>query len=797
MFESVLFLLLVIIEVGITFFMIHDHRIVGGHDGFQYFTLQYYFLNHVVSYGEIPQWMPFLTHGTVASWWYIIQGGILQSVLLLSAGLWKGLNFLPFFYAGIFVDELLLLTGVWLLGRRFFLSPLTVFIVAVSVMGSCIWILQPWWNFHLYYALPMILYFCHRFLDSGQWRYAFLAGNLLFIQSLGNLPYFLPLISLVIFLYFLFYTALNYAEVCRQVKNIRFKWSFLLTISVILICFAALYATMHFGTDQIKNYTFRSPDGSSSLDVFFTYGGEPTWKSWLEMLLGVSPGLDYTLYIGIIGVPLIILGLFFNLRRKNIHFLFTIIVLLLFSAGTFVSVFFYYCWPMMTYFRHLMLTATVIKLLFCFQAGFGFDALIDASLHRQKPMKITTSLAVLSLLMMGVAFVLWRLSGDCDFTTRLLDDMVPEKLYRFLTLADECLVGSLLVRNAIFAFIASLLLAVMVLFEKKREALALLLLLASFHAADLYGFKFSEINFKTAELNDAAYDVTRFTTIPYTAKRNLTFNKTNSRTELLNVLPISYGATYWTAHAMCFMDELGSPFKTDHMLLPLDQYMKAYRGQSIYDKGAPLGLHPFSHLDFSTQNPAVMKISGVTEDKIQFFSQAEMVFSDELIASYMTDSEYKGDILLLSPIKSKGEDVVDTAVPAEINLSTNTRLNNMYQVNRFDSNNLEVSTDISVNGSAWLMYSDVWHPLWRATVNGKEVPVYKANLAYKAVRLEKGENRVHFYFKSNLMSFIYFLFSLNAFLWLLLIFFLAGRIVFAGIIPRHPGFRPGIQSGQA
>jgi hypothetical protein len=793
LFEAVLFLLLVIIEAGITFYMIHDHRMPGGHDGFQYFSLQYYFLNHAVVYGEIPQWIPFLTHGTVAAWWYIIQSSILQNVLLLSAGLWKGLNFLPFFYAGIFVDELLLLTGVWLLGRRLFHSPLTVFVVAVSVMGSCIWIIQPWWNFHLYYALPMILYFLHRFLDGGQWRYCLLAGNLLFIQSLGNLPYFLPLISLVIFLYFFFYTAFNYAEVCRQLKNFRFNRSFFLTASVILISFSALYAAMHSGTAQITNYTFRDPDGASPLFIFLTYGGKATWTAWLELVLGVSPGLDYTLYIGIIGLPLIISGLSFNLRKKNLHFLFTVIVLLLFSTGTFVSIFFYYCWPMMKYFRHLMLTATVIKLFLCFLAGFGFEALIDVSSRRRKPMRSRILLAVMSLLMMGGGFVLWHLSGDCDFTTRLLDRMVPERLYRFLTLADEGVVVSLLVRNSIFALIAALLFAMMIVVEKRKWAFGLLISLAFLHTADLYGFKFPEIKLKSAGLNDQAYNAIRFTNLPYSAKRIRTFNRNNPRTELMNALPISYGALYWTVNVMCFMDELGSPFKTDHMLSPLDRYMKAYWGQSICSKAPPLGLHIFSHLEFPKAHPAALKISGVTEDKIQFFTQAKIVPSEKRIASYITAPDYNGDILFLSPLQKSNDGEVNKPGVTAIDLSTNNRLYNAYTVERFDSNNLAVSTSISDNGSAWLMYSDVWHPLWRATVNGKDTPVYKANLAYKAVKLEKGENRVHFYFKSGFMSFLYFLFSLNALFWLGAIIFLAGRIIFAGIIPRHPGPRPGIQ----
>jgi len=80
------------------------------------------------------------------------------------------------------------------------------------------------------------------------------------------------------------------------------------------------------------------------------------------------------------------------------------------------------------------------------------------------------------------------------------------------------------------------------------------------------------------------------------------------------------------------------------------------------------------------------------------------------------------------------------------------RLHLPYQVLKFDANHLEVATNNNASQAAWLFYSDVWHPLWRATVNGKNTPVFKANLAYKAVKIEPGPNKVHFYFKSRLMS---------------------------------------------
>jgi hypothetical protein len=66
-----------------------------------------------------------------------------------------------------------------------------------------------------------------------------------------------------------------------------------------------------------------------------------------------------------------------------------------------------------------------------------------------------------------------------------------------------------------------------------------------------------------------------------------------------------------------------------------------------------------------------------------------------------------------------------------------------------------------------MFYSDVWHPWWRATVNGASAPVYRANGAYKAIRIEPGENLVHFHFHSGLLTALTALGAVNAGCWLI------------------------------
>lgn len=660
-------------------------------------------------------------------------------------------------------------------------------------MGSSIWFLQPWFNFYFYYSIPLILYFFHKFFDSGKWRYFFLAGNLLFLQSIGNIPYFLPVTALIVFLYYFFYSIFNYHNILQKIKNINFGWPFVATTCFIVLLFVLLYKALLVGVDQIVNYNFqRNLDGSATLDVFLNYGGEFVWQAWLELFLGVSPCLDYTLYVGLICVPFILLGLILNLNRENIHFLLIVIVLFFFSMGSLVSVFFYFYWPMMNFFRHLMAVSPIITMLLCFLAGFGFDAVFFNNSRWKNPLIVQTSLAVMSIFMLGVSIFLWFLSNNSGLSHNLVESMVPEYLPRFMVLFKKEFLSFLLSRTTIFASAAAFLFVVLYFINirpvrKDIYIFPVLILFLVLHCTDLYGFKFFETNLKTVPLNDKMHELTEFQNIPYPKRRDLFFLDNSPRGELLKILPVRIpGTIHWTTLPFLFKDQLDSPFRTSYWLLPLDNYMRAYWGQSIHDLSTkPHGLyyHPsgseLPRLDFPKWHPAALKISGATEDKIQFFSQVYFIPSDDVIASKITSTDYKGDTIFLSPLTNKQKpDTGKLSDLSDKDFAADKRLHLSYQVQRFDSNNLVVTVENRDSESAWMFYSDVWHPLWRATVNGKETPVYKANLAYKAVRIEQGLNKVHLYFKSGFMSFFHYIVGVNSFFWLVVILFLAGGIVF-------------------
>lgn len=58
-----------------------------------------------------------------------------------------------------------------------------------------------------------------------------------------------------------------------------------------------------------------------------------------------------------------------------------------------------------------------------------------------------------------------------------------------------------------------------------------------------------------------------------------------------------------------------------------------------------------------------------------------------------------------------------------------------------------IETQLKVTAPAWLLFSESFHPGWKATIDGREAPVYLANYNFMACFVPSGEHRVHFEFK--------------------------------------------------
>jgi hypothetical protein len=60
--------------------------------------------------------------------------------------------------------------------------------------------------------------------------------------------------------------------------------------------------------------------------------------------------------------------------------------------------------------------------------------------------------------------------------------------------------------------------------------------------------------------------------------------------------------------------------------------------------------------------------------------------------------------------------------------------------------NTEVVVEVEAQAPGFLVLNDVWHPWWRASIDGKPVEILKANLLFRAVAVPAGRHMVRFTF---------------------------------------------------
>jgi len=793
--EVAYFSIIFFLQIFLYVFIILQKRIPAGWDTFQYFHLQYYFLNNKIISGEISHWMPYMTHGTVSTWWYTIQAGIVQNILLqpwfILTDFLEGTNFLVIFNLGMFFDEILLILGTWLLSKKLFRFSLTAFFVTLTIAGSSIWMVQIWYNFHFFYAIPLVLYFGHRFIDTQRWRYFFLAGNLLAIQILGHLPYCITIIILTVFLYFLLYLICHWQDVFQKIKKIKINFGFLLCLIAVGLSFYAAFSVVHAETRDIVSYNYqRNVDMKTNVEWFLSYGRNLGLKKWIELLLGVSPNMDCTLFVGFLPLFLCFVGLIFNRKKENQHILVLIVVLFLFSGGTFVAKIFYFFWPMMKYYRHLSLVSSIIKLFLCLSAGYGLDILLQRNKIQKDNKQWKTIVGGMALLFLGLSIFLFLSGKNKNLAKKFLEGLVEQSAYvpdheqklniyipGLIPYVDLDSLRSRLVSSSAFAFLLSVILILVLLFSGKSFLKYFIWALLLIHAIQIYKYKFDETKLKTIPLDGSLSEITQFQAMPFHVRRYSSFLPDKPRDAILAHL--RYRPLYWSTNSFIFKDELGHFLRTDHWLKPFDQYLRAYYGQDIDDTSEnPRGLENYRSLKFPHGHPAAAKISGATKNKIHFFKEAYALRDEKQISALMTHEKYSGDLLFLSMDQEMAGNVLEMRTWEEqVPLDTNERVSYPWQLLRFDANNLEIEVDIAREEKMWLLYSDVFNPLWRVYVNGREEDVYRGNLAYKAVLLKGGKNRIHFNAHSPSLNRLFNFWGMNSLFWVCIILFLFCRVI--------------------
>jgi uncharacterized membrane protein YfhO len=61
--------------------------------------------------------------------------------------------------------------------------------------------------------------------------------------------------------------------------------------------------------------------------------------------------------------------------------------------------------------------------------------------------------------------------------------------------------------------------------------------------------------------------------------------------------------------------------------------------------------------------------------------------------------------------------------------------------------NTEVDVEVEAPGGGILLLNDIWHPWWRASIDGADAEILKADVIFRAVVIPRGHHVVHFKFE--------------------------------------------------
>lgn len=723
-----------------------DHRVPRIHDGFEVLQGAYYHLNNAIVAGEVPEWMPHWMYGTVSRR-AITTGSFLQNALLLAAPVLPALRHVPYpwiYHASFLLDQAVLILGMLLWSRAWCRTTAGRFTATAAVAVSASWFDQPFFNHHFYYALPLVLHFLHRWLDTGLWRHAFLSGNLLLVQFSGNAQYAPPVQSLAVGVY----AAALLASRSRELEAWRASFRRPLPAIAAGLGVAATLAVfavyMQAGLDGLYfSRPGRYPNGASTIESFLLYAGGANPTMFLEPFTGLSSHLDVSAYVGIAGIALAAFALSARPIRPGLVLAYPAITLALFSLGGFVATVAYHAWPTMKFYRHISYVLPLASIFVAMMAGVGLEAVAEGRLGRRRARAVHACLVVGAAACAALAL----LADEAAPALReiVLGDYGGTRLV-WKPLADPRFFALVTGLGALWYTLTAVLTAPAVLAPTAdaptlaRRRARLLLLLPAVLLADLLFMRATQWPSKTVPVAPEDRLLFEFAPVPYAARRNLSEEPNERARAFFRLDPgDSHGAVLASAFTL-LQQEDSLPWQrmtAELWSLPVDDLYRAYTNQPLraYSWRAesltmvPVGTHP-----------AFPVLVGSADDKLRVFARAHALRDDTAVAGAIRDTRFLGRVLLVTPTRE-----ASTLPEASIPLDGDERIPAPTRVTRFDANTLEVEVTLpDTTTGAWLSYAGTWDRHWTATVNGEPVPIARAFLAFQAVPIPGGTSTIRF-----------------------------------------------------
>jgi hypothetical protein len=129
----------------------------------------------------------------------------------------------------------------------------------------------------------------------------------------------------------------------------------------------------------------------------------------------------------------------------------------------------------------------------------------------------------------------------------------------------------------------------------------------------------------------------------------------------------------------------------------------------------------------------LIKAMGVTEPILKYYPSVRFASRDDILAAFEYSMDSREDILYLQDDDGQADNHVKRS-EGKTTFS--------YEVLSYNPNVL--SLEYEASGAGYLYFSDCYDTYWRATVDGDKTSIYRANVAFKAVKVPEGMHKVEF-----------------------------------------------------
>lgn len=695
---------------------------------------QFYYLADSISHGIFPYWNPYMNAGE-PNFISLNAGNFLSPVVILwilLASFFK-FSFLIAWHWIFFTYFLIFALGCYFLFRRVFEYKVSAYIAFITILFSSLSTIFWWqWGFiYIVYTLPWVLFFTFELLDKNKIYSLIPLAFSLGISCLSLYSVFF-LFFYIVFLCLLFLIGAFPNFDWRLFK--RHKKLLVLAILIFMAIVIHLLPVFLYKNDIVPVARMENMPSIIAEDIRPTFGGLGGAAS--AMFDFVAPFFPYfflnffdsrlfwpnsqepIMYIGIISLIFLLIGIFCGRHKYKLGIILTAVLTMFLMLGKkfFVLQFAYYFFPGFSLIRNMEFFMPYFIFLLVFLVGMGVDR-VSKDFYENKIDRLKKYLK-LPIILFGLYIILL---GSLIFVIYFLALPRLESIITNESLGTR-LIGELSISLSIF-------------FESFWHALFFLSGAIFF----FYILQIKDILFRNKILILVFFIIFELLSLNYVLMKHVTQPRTVDVPQYQT--PIKYE------------DFRLAKIKNDEIF--------AWYGPALYKKFTayidkiPTCTHFVELKDFyyfkKTQIPNAAKsiILGIIAPKLKLLNQGVVASSEEIISLLEKDDDRA---VSQAVFLEKSPPQPHTFLIKDFNKIDLNQPANPGKIETIKFNPNELVLRVFVPNDSFLYYSDGYDKYWRAFVDDKETEVYKTNLAFKAVIVEKGEHTVKFLYDPRLFK---------------------------------------------